>query len=560
MRISLWALSILDPKHTSFLELVKPVLKKNIYNKQGQKIIKRNDSCAISMGDDPLYGAADLREVGVTEVSHCYPSGMAACQLNYFSEDDYLEVYTVGEYDREVNSYEIFCGVELVQPQLDLLKFKRLTGVDLFGDDLTSKGFKGISLAECEAICSEDSSCKAYSFIEDKQWCFPKHGSGNKQENAGVISGIRFAPRLPCTELDSEGRTPLHYLVKKESPSKLEALLQDTSDLICVDKYGETPLHFAAALGTSEHVSLLLKYGANPNLINKGGETPLGLALGNPSMAGTAALSELKKLTTIEVTEVRQEPEAECLSDVTHSRTDKPSELALGFCRSDLRYLADIEMLVSENTTNNNFILHEKFKIKHKVIGGFEDWVLVYLEENESEYNYSELVGFNCSNNKFEELNTTSYTAEDEWAPTFVQYAVILTSVCGFEDNFLKTLSGYENYCNFSDYMNDRNCSWRVMAAKGYLSLALAKRIQRQNSDFSVWSPEFWNDFETNGCSECGYSMGEISENAWILAEDRLNFLIDKYRSLFGKIANVSLTDLRAVDDDDFEKLWRHSE
>ena len=91
--------------------------------------------------------------------------------------------------------------------------------------------------------------------------------------------------------------------MKKESPSKLEALLQDTSDLICMDNYGETPLHFAAALGTSEHVSLLLKYGANPNVINKGGETPLGLALGNPSMAGTAALSELKKLTTIEVTD-----------------------------------------------------------------------------------------------------------------------------------------------------------------------------------------------------------------------------------------------------------------
>ena len=27
-------------------------VKKTIYNKQGQKIIKRNDSCAISMGDD----------------------------------------------------------------------------------------------------------------------------------------------------------------------------------------------------------------------------------------------------------------------------------------------------------------------------------------------------------------------------------------------------------------------------------------------------------------------------------------------------------------------------
>jgi len=50
-------------------------------------------------------------------------------------------------------------------------------------------------------------------------------------------------------------------------------------------------------------VSLLLKYGANPNLINTGGETPLDLALENLSLAGTFALSELKKLTTIEVTD-----------------------------------------------------------------------------------------------------------------------------------------------------------------------------------------------------------------------------------------------------------------
>ena len=69
--------------------------------------------------------------------------------------------------------------------------FNRLVGVDLFGDDLTSMGIKGISLAECEAICSEDSSCKAYSFIEDKQWCFPKSGLGDKKDNAAVISGVK---------------------------------------------------------------------------------------------------------------------------------------------------------------------------------------------------------------------------------------------------------------------------------------------------------------------------------------------------------------------------------
>ena len=76
--------------------------------------------------------------------------------------------------------------------------FNRLIGVDLFGDDLTSMGIKGISLTECEAVCSEDSSCKAYSFIEDKQWCFPKSGSGNKQENAGVISGVKVKYNFDC--------------------------------------------------------------------------------------------------------------------------------------------------------------------------------------------------------------------------------------------------------------------------------------------------------------------------------------------------------------------------
>ena len=69
--------------------------------------------------------------------------------------------------------------------------FNRLVGVDLFGDDLTSNGVKGISLTECEAICSKDSSCKAYSFIEAKQWCFPKHGSGNQKDNTDIMSGVK---------------------------------------------------------------------------------------------------------------------------------------------------------------------------------------------------------------------------------------------------------------------------------------------------------------------------------------------------------------------------------
>jgi len=102
----------------------------------------------------------------------------------------------------------------------------------------------------------------------------------------------------------SEGRSSLHFIAKQKDTRLLKKILeQDNSNINCVDDYGETPLHFAAALGTSENVSLLLKYGANPNLINTGGETPLDLALENLSLAGTFALSELKKLTTIEVTD-----------------------------------------------------------------------------------------------------------------------------------------------------------------------------------------------------------------------------------------------------------------
>ena len=69
--------------------------------------------------------------------------------------------------------------------------FNRLFGVDLFGNDLTAMGIKGLGLAECEAICSNDEACKAYSFIEAKRWCFPKYDVGNQTENFSIISGVK---------------------------------------------------------------------------------------------------------------------------------------------------------------------------------------------------------------------------------------------------------------------------------------------------------------------------------------------------------------------------------
>ncbi|MDA8875369.1 hypothetical protein N9I60_02285 [Planktomarina temperata] len=72
--------------------------------------------------------------------------------------------------------------------------FNRLFGVDLFGNDLTAMGIKGLGLAECEAICSNDEACKAYSFIEAKRWCFPKYDVGDQTENFSIISGVKTLP------------------------------------------------------------------------------------------------------------------------------------------------------------------------------------------------------------------------------------------------------------------------------------------------------------------------------------------------------------------------------
>ena len=110
--------------------------------------------------------------------------------------------------------------------------FNRLVGVDLFGDDLTSMGIKGISLAECEAICSEDNSCKAYSFIDDKQWCFPKSGPGNKQTNSAVISGVKELTEIlneqtASTQVDLQVK--LMQGIPKQNRDAVQRIIKDYS-------------------------------------------------------------------------------------------------------------------------------------------------------------------------------------------------------------------------------------------------------------------------------------------------------------------------------------------
>ena len=69
-------------------------------------------------------------------------------------------------------------------------KFERLLHIDLFGDDITERGFKGISVPECENLCSSNNECVAYTYIVSKSWCFIKNGEGQPQHKPDVVSGV----------------------------------------------------------------------------------------------------------------------------------------------------------------------------------------------------------------------------------------------------------------------------------------------------------------------------------------------------------------------------------
>jgi hypothetical protein len=71
------------------------------------------------------------------------------------------------------------------------IAFQRFQDQDFFGSDLTSQGFKGVTLNQCESICTNSRLCLAYSYVNRLSWCFPKSSAGLPVAKAGVISGVK---------------------------------------------------------------------------------------------------------------------------------------------------------------------------------------------------------------------------------------------------------------------------------------------------------------------------------------------------------------------------------
>ena len=238
----------------------------------------------------------------------------------------------------------------------------------------------------------------------------------------------------------------------------------------------------------------------------------------------------------------------DCYNEVT----DSPSSLQLAFCASDLSNLSEAEL---EKISDNDFQQDTTFKISYKIIKEIEDWTIVSFKENETEYLVSGFIGLNCASGELQGLHTNSLRLNrDSWTLSFGQYASALYSVCGFAGNLLDKMDGY-NYCHALSGIF-RYCGTRLFDhSRDVFSLTILKKLEHAGSDTSIWSSEFWQEFQTYGCVECGSSAAEVIDNRSTLADDVFKFLVLKHQKVLKLLPNVTLNDLKSIKENDFESL-----
>ena len=117
---------------------------------------------------------------------------------NKLYADEFFQTKRTGVLPKKFNGWHILADdyddILVYETGLGYVKisgrFEDFYSVDFFGDDITALGNKGISVQDCQLICLENEECTAYSYIESKDWCFPKAGTGQQKENSDVTSGV----------------------------------------------------------------------------------------------------------------------------------------------------------------------------------------------------------------------------------------------------------------------------------------------------------------------------------------------------------------------------------
>jgi uncharacterized caspase-like protein len=103
----------------------------------------------------------------------------------------YLMAFPTGRHLSEAQARldDLEAAAAPVEPQVP--DFQIFGNLDLVGGDLTADGFRGIPLDACQAQCAADTACVAFTYVQDKQWCWTKGSIGAREVRAGMISAIR---------------------------------------------------------------------------------------------------------------------------------------------------------------------------------------------------------------------------------------------------------------------------------------------------------------------------------------------------------------------------------
>lgn len=64
-------------------------------------------------------------------------------------------------------------------------------GTDLMGMDLEPEGIRPTTLDTCQRLCVDNPRCKAFSWVEETRWCWPKSAVPEARNRPGVMSGYR---------------------------------------------------------------------------------------------------------------------------------------------------------------------------------------------------------------------------------------------------------------------------------------------------------------------------------------------------------------------------------
>ncbi|XP_046634899.1 serine/threonine-protein phosphatase 6 regulatory ankyrin repeat subunit B-like isoform X2 [Daphnia pulicaria] len=130
------------------------------------------------------------------------------------------------------------------------------------------------------------------------------HVAAANEETTELIDVILETEQCNINPVDSDGRTPLHYAIKRPDPVTINArrLIKMGADPGIADKNGVTPLHMAARNAESmDLIELLLNTEAvDVNCVDKQGQTPLACARDNTHGLAERIIARLREYDDME--------------------------------------------------------------------------------------------------------------------------------------------------------------------------------------------------------------------------------------------------------------------